>query len=138
MALDVGSEQKNLLLILSRQLAANLATPMFLINPAGMLCYYNEAAESIIGKPFELLGEVAVTDWAAQLDLTDLEGERISRAATPPGVAFLEHRPAHRLLLATTFDGVRRRIAVTAYPLFSKVDEFAGVVAIFWENSQAG
>jgi PAS domain-containing protein len=137
-ALDVGGEQKNLLLILARQLAANLATPMFLINPAGMLCYYNEAAESIIGKPFELLGEVPVSDWAATLDLADLAEEPIKRSDTPPGVAFLEHRPAHRLLLATAFDGKRRRIAVTAYPLFSKVDEFAGVVAIFWENSQAG
>jgi PAS domain-containing protein len=137
-ALEVGAEQKNLLLILARQLAANLATPMFLIDPGGTLCYYNEAAESIIGKPFEQLGEVPVVDWAATLDLADLDDQRIGRAATPPGVAFFEHRPAHQLLYATTFDGKRRRIAVTAYPLFSKRDEFAGVVAIFWENSQAG
>jgi PAS domain-containing protein len=137
-ALNAGGEQKNLLLILARQLAANLATAMFLIDPNGTLCYYNEAAESIIGTPFEQLGEVPVADWAAKLDLADLDGQSISRAATPAGVAFLEHRPAHRLLLATGFDGQRRRIAVTAYPLFSKVDEFAGVVAIFWENSKAG
>jgi len=137
-ALEVGAEQKNLLLILARQLAANLATPMFLIDPAGTLVYYNEAAESIIGKPFELLGEVPVIEWAGKLDLADLDGEPISRAATPPGVAFSEHRPAHQLLLATMFDGKRLRIAVTAYPLFSKRDEFAGVVAIFWESSQAG
>ena len=129
-----NSEQKNLLLILARQLAANLATPMFLIDQAGMLVYYNEAAEQIIGKPFEWMGEMPVADWAEPLELADLNGQPIGRSKTPPGVAFLEQRPDHRLLFATTFDGTRRRIEITAYPLFSKRDEFAGVVAIFWED----
>jgi PAS domain-containing protein len=132
------TQQKNLVLILSRQLAANLATPMFLIDIEGTLVYYNEPAEAIIGKAFEPTGEIPVAEWAASLNLEDLDGQPLSRAKTPAGIAFLEHRPAHQLLQATTFDGRKRRIEVTAYPLFSKRDEFAGVVAIFWESNDAG
>lgn len=132
------TQQKNLVLILSRQLAANLATPMFLIDVEGTLVYYNEPAEAIIGKAFEQTGEMPVAEWAASLNLEGLDGQPLSRARTPAGIAFLEHRPAHQLLLATTFDGKKRCIEITAYPLFSKRDEFAGVVAIFWESNDPG
>jgi PAS domain-containing protein len=134
----VDGQQKNLVLILSRQLAANLATPMFLIDPEGTLVFYNEPAEEVIGRPFEQTGEMPVAEWAAALNLEDPDGQKLSRTKTPPGVALLEHRPAHQTLVATTFDGQKRRIEVTAYPLFSKRDEFAGVVAIFWENGDGG
>jgi PAS domain-containing protein len=130
------TDQKNLVLILSRQLASNLATPMFLIDVNGTLVYYNEPAEAIIGRPFEQTGEMPVAEWAAGLSLEDLDGEPLSRTKTPAGIAFLEQRPAHRRLQATSFDGKKRCIEITAYPLFSRQDEFAGVVAIFWEGDK--
>jgi hypothetical protein len=37
-------------LILARELASNLATPMFLVDGCGMLVFFNEAAELVIGK----------------------------------------------------------------------------------------
>ena len=30
-------------------------------------------------------------------------------------------------------DGIRRRIEVTAFPLFAHADDMVGAVAIFWE-----
>jgi hypothetical protein len=51
-----GSGPKSLPLILARELASNLATPMFLIDATGTLVFYNEAAELLIGKPFAELG----------------------------------------------------------------------------------
>ena len=42
----------NLPLILARELASNLATPMFLLDDGGMLVFYNDAAELLLGKPF--------------------------------------------------------------------------------------
>ena len=47
-----GTSAKSLPLILARELAANLATPMFLIDENGNLVFYNDAAELLIGKPF--------------------------------------------------------------------------------------
>jgi len=49
-------------------------------------------------------------------------------------MTFWERRPAHRVLQATGYDGVRRRVEVTAYPLFGTTEEMHGVVAVFWET----
>jgi hypothetical protein len=34
-------------------------------------------------------------------------------------------------------DGVRKRLAVTAYPLFARGGEFVGAVAVFWETPRS-
>ena len=129
---------KSLVLILSRELAANLATPMLLIDQDGTLVYHNEAADQMLGKRFEELGEVPVADWPALLAFQNDEGRALRRQDTPPGIAFAQHRHAHRVFWLTTLDGMRRRVAVTAYPLWSKADEFAGVVTIFWDAPAGG
>ena len=51
---------RGLPLILARELAANLATPMFLLDARGVLVFYNDAAALLIGKPFAELGEIPV------------------------------------------------------------------------------
>ncbi len=129
-----GAGAKSLPLILARELAANLATPMFLIDAAGRLVYYNEAAEVLIGKSFGELGEIDANDFGQVLQLADPDGSPMRRRDSPAGVAFITRRPAHRQLLATGYDGVRRHVEVTAYPLFGATDEMHGVVTVFWET----
>ena len=129
---------KSLVLILSRELAANLATPTLLIDQDGTLVFHNEAAEQLLGRRFEDVGEVPYADYAATLDLRDDEGRVLRRADTPTGIAFFQPRPAHRVIWFTSRGGVRRRVAVTAYPLWSKADQFAGVVGIFWDAPEGG
>jgi PAS domain-containing protein len=131
---DAGGAPKSLPLILARELAANLATPMFLIDASGTLVFYNEAAELIIGKSFGELGEIAANDFGTVLQLTEPDGSPLRRRDTPAGVAFIERKPAHRVLVATGYDGVRRQVEVTAYPLFGATDEMHGVVTVFWET----
>jgi hypothetical protein len=125
---------KPLPLILARELASNLATPMFLLDMRGMLVYYNDAAAILIGKPFAELGEIPAGEFGAVLALTTLSGEPVRRRDTPAGVAFFEQRPSHKTLLATSYDGVRRRVEATAYPLFGATGEMHGVVSVFWEG----
>ena len=129
------SQAKSLPLILARELASNLATPMFLIDAAGMLIFYNDAAELMLGRPFAELGQVSALEFGAMLELTDLDGTPVRRRDTPAGVAFFERRPAHRDVMATTFDGTRRHVQATAYPLFGSGDEMHGVVTVFWDGS---
>ena len=131
--MDAAATPKSLPLILARELAANLATPMFLIGASGVLVFYNEAAELLIGRSFGELGEVAATDFGAVLQLTESDGTPLRRRDTPAGVAFFERRPAHRVLIATGYDGVRRTVDCTAYPLFGAANEMHGVVTVFWE-----
>jgi len=132
--LGTPGSPKSLPLILARELASNLATPMFLLDAGGMLVFYNDAASMLLGKPFAELGEIPSGEFGASLNLTNTEGEPIRRRDTPSGVAFYEGRPAHMSVMATSYDGVRRGYEATAYPLLGATGEMHGVVAVFWPS----
>ena len=123
-------------LILARELAANLATPMFLIDDQGTLVYVNEAAELMLGKSLTDVGSITANEFGARLQLAELDGSSMRRRDSPAGVAFFQREPAHRTLLATTLDGTRRPFEVTAYPLFGRVGEMHGVLTVFWKAKQ--
>ena len=132
-----SSGARSLPLILAREFAANLATPMFLIDAQGVLVFYNDAAALLLGKSFGELGEIPAEDFGAALDLATPEGGPIRRRDSPAGVAFFEHRPAHATVLATAYDGVRRTYEATAYPLFAAAGDMHGVISVFWEERPA-
>ena len=132
-SLGVPGSPKSLPLILARELAANLATPMFLMDPGGMLVFYNDAAALLLGKPFAELGEIPSGDFGASLQLSTTDGKRLLRRDTPSGIAFFEHRPSHQTVMATSYDGVRRSYEATAYPLLGATGEMHGVLVVFWE-----
>jgi hypothetical protein len=106
---------------------------MFLIDATGTLVFYNEAAELLIGKPFAELGEIPALEFGEVLQLSDSDGSTLRRRDTPAGIAFFEQRPSHKLVMATGYDGVRRHVEVTAYPLFGAADDMHGVLTVFWE-----
>jgi PAS domain-containing protein len=128
---------KPLPLILARELASNLATAMFLLDARGVLVFYNDAAARIIGKAYGELGEIPAEEFGTLLQLKTPEGEPLRRRDTPAGIAFFERRPAHKTLAAIGFDGVRRVVHATAYPLFGTAAEMHGVVSVFWEVADA-
>ncbi|HUV10299.1 MAG TPA: PAS domain-containing protein [Acidimicrobiia bacterium] len=127
-----GNGARSLPLILARELASNLSTPMFLLDASMNLVYFNEAAEQLIGKPFAEIGEVSGEDFGTVLALAEADGSHLRRRDSPAGVAFFDRHPAHRTLQATGYDGVRRLVDATAFPLFGKNGEMHGVVNVFW------
>ena len=133
-SLGVPGAPKSLPLILARELAANLATPMFLMDPGGMLVFYNDAAALLLGKPFAELGEIPSGDFGASLQLSTTSGQRLLRRESPSGIAYFEHRPSHQTVMATSYDGVRRTYEATAYPLLGATGEMHGVLVVFWEG----
>jgi PAS domain-containing protein len=126
---------KSLPLILARELATNLSTAMFLLDAEGTLVFFNDAAELLIGKPFAELGEISAADFGEVLELAEPDGSPLRRRDAPAGVAFIERRPAHRTLLATGYDGQRRLLEATAYPLLGNAGEMHGVVSVFWSHA---
>src|SRR6185295_20064057 len=103
--LGVPGTPKSLPLILARELAANLATPMFLMDAGGMLVFYNDAAALLLGKPFAELGEIPAGEFGAVLELATPDGEIVRRRDSPAGIAFFQQRPAHATVVATAYDG---------------------------------
>lgn len=133
----MSEQEHNLVLILARGLASSIATPMFLVDPDGNLVYFNEPAEEILGTTYAEEGEMAPEEWGTAFKPLDLQtGEELPLAALPLSVALSERKPAHRTMRITGRDEVSRPIAVTAFPLWARADEFVGAVSIFWEEKE--
>jgi PAS domain-containing protein len=130
-----GRKQKNLVLILAREFASTLATPVFVADAEGNLVFYNEPAEIVLGQPFAEAGEMPAERWADIFRLERLDGSPLPLDEIPAGVALLERREAHAEFRLTGLDGVRRDISATALPLFARDDQLVGVVALFWEHA---
>jgi PAS domain-containing protein len=128
-----GTAPRSLPLILARELSANLATPMFLLDATGTLVYYNDAAEQMLGRTYAELGPVSADEFGTMLQLADIDGTPLRRRDSPAGIAFINREPSHRKLAATTLDGRRETFECTAYPLFGKADQMHGVLALFWK-----
>jgi PAS domain-containing protein len=126
--------QKSLVLILAREFASNLATPIYIADADERLVYFNEPAEEIAGRSFAETGEIPVREWAEMLAPHAADGQPLRREEMPGGIAFTERRPAHGNLSMTGLDGITRDIATTAFPLFGPDEEFHGIMVIFWEQ----
>jgi PAS domain-containing protein len=123
---------KHLVLILAREFASALATPMMLTDAEGTLVFFNEAAEQILGGTFAETGELSFDEWSARLAPRTTASAPLPLERRPVAIALYERRATHERFVFTGFDGAEREIAVTAFPLFAHADEFVGVVAIFW------
>jgi PAS domain S-box-containing protein len=125
---------KHLVLILAREFASNLATPMLIVDAEGTLVFFNEAAEDIVGGSFAEIGEMAMKDFSASFSPRLPDGTPLPEERRPTRIALEERRPAHEEMQVTSRDGEERRVALTAFPLFAQQDEFVGIVAIFWRE----
>jgi PAS domain-containing protein len=125
---------KHLVLILARELAANVATPMLLVDPDQVLVFFNEAAEQLLGETFAGTGETSVVSWGRRHAPERLDGTPYPLAEFPLSTALLSKRPAHDSFRFVGADGVKREVTAAAYPLLAQSDEFAGAVVLFWQR----
>jgi PAS domain-containing protein len=125
--------QQEIEVILARQLADYLALPIFLVDQAGHLLFYNEPAERLLGHRFEESGPMPAEEWATIFRPTDEDDRPLSPEQLPLMIALRAGRPAHSGFWIRGLDGVLRRIYVTAFPLIGQADRRLGAVAIFWE-----
>ncbi|MGZ8580871.1 MAG: PAS domain-containing protein [Actinomycetota bacterium] len=128
--------QHHLVLILARDFASRLATPVFLVDVRGTVIYFNEAAERVLGRRYMEGAGMAAEEWSTLFAPSDDDGNPIELNALPLGVAILERHPDHRMLRIRSIDGTERRIEVTAFPLFAHEDECLGAIAVFWETPE--
>ncbi len=130
---DERPKQRNLVLILARQFAAQLATAVFLVDAAGTAIYYNEAAERLLGRRFIEGHGMSAEEWSTVFHPSDDDGNLVPLQELPIGVAILHREPSHGSVTIRGADGVHRRIEITSFPLFAHTDDFVGAIAIFWQ-----
>src|SRR6266487_4028435 len=120
--------QKEIEMILARQLASCLALPIFLVDPGGALVFYNEPAEAILGRRFEETGEMPASEWSSFFSPTDSAGAPVQPGAMPLTIALEEGRPSHHRFWIRGLDNVSRHIEVTAIPLLGQAQRHLGAM----------
>lgn len=126
--------QHEIEVILLRQLASCLAMPIFIVDPAGTLIYYNEPAEVLLGMRFEETGAMAAAEWSTSFRPIDREGTPLAPDELPLSATLAQRKPVHSDFWIHGLDGVQRHLSVTAFPLDGQSGHLLGAVALFWEN----
>jgi PAS domain-containing protein len=119
--------------ILLRELAGHLSMPIFVVDPAGDLLFYNEPAEQLLGSRFDETGMMPFEEWSTIFSPTDRDGAPIAPDALPLAIAVQQRRPAQGDMWIQGLDGARRALTVTAIPLEGQWGDHLGAAAIFWE-----
>ncbi|MDP8904543.1 MAG: PAS domain-containing protein [Chloroflexota bacterium] len=125
--------QRDVGLILMRQLASGLAVPVLLVDEAGDLLFFNEAAEILLGQRFDEVGDVSLGPRRRAFAFRNEAGAPLPDDEVPLVVAMRELRPVHRRVWGRGFDGIDRLVEVTAFPLLGGGGHLIGGVAMFWE-----
>jgi PAS domain-containing protein len=122
-------------LILARNLLTNISIPAFLADSRGGVVFYNEAAESLLGMPFQHARNMDPEEWRARFGPFDGARERIPFEEEPLTIALREARPVHVPLYIRSADGEVHHIEVSAFPLTTN-EETTGVIGIFWRTEE--
>jgi len=133
-----GISQNEVEVILLRHLASYLAVPVFVADKNGDVIYFNEAAESIIGRQFEETDTLSMAERFQAFRPLDDEGAPISAEEMPMAAALREQQPVHRRFRLHGFDGTPHYIEATAFPLIGQARRRLGVVVLFWEIDEGG
>jgi PAS domain-containing protein len=122
-------------IILTRQLAGYLGVPLFLVDPEGNLLFYNEAAETILGRRFDETGAMPSAEWSQAFTPVDKEDRPVASEDLPLMRTLATRRPAHKCFRIRGLDGQIRSIEVASIPIIGLNGDFVGAAALFWESA---
>jgi PAS domain-containing protein len=124
--------QQSLQLILARNLISTLSTAAFIVDPQGMVAFYNEAAGDFLGLHYEETGKMPLSDWRAAIDPVDADGGPVPHEDLPISVALRERRPVHTTSRIRGGGPQHEQIEMLALPLIGTSDQHEGAVGVFW------
>ncbi len=103
-------------LLLARNFIAATLTPGFIVDPDGVMIFFNEAAAQLIGRRFEESGRLTREEWN-EIGPVDERGRPISSGDLPLTIALREGIPAIGRFRIKTDQGALMEIEVSANPL---------------------
>ena len=127
------SSPKPIQIILARQLASSLATPILIVDTLGTLIFYNEPAEVILDQRFEETWEMSADKWTALFAVADEARNPIAPEDRPMMMALSERRPFSRTVWMRCGHREWLHVSITAFPLIGEERQFLGAQMIFWE-----
>lgn len=128
--------QRPLELILARNLLASLSTPALLVNRAGEIVFFNDAASVLLAKRFEETGPMSAAEWTEMFGPLDDDGKPIPVDRQPLAETLRRNRPGHARHRIRSCDGAEHAIAVSGLPIVG-TDGSQGAMLFFWaEDSE--
>jgi PAS domain-containing protein len=120
--------------IMARGFTSNLTTPAFLVDDAGNLIFFNEAAGHLLGVRFEEAGTMGPMEWGARFSPSAMDGHALPFEELPLAIALEHSRPAHSTMRIRSARGDLHDIEVTAFPVVGRSGK-RGAIAIFWDRT---
>jgi PAS domain-containing protein len=120
-------------LILARNLISSIQLAAFIVDPDGVVSFFNDAAGELIGRRFEEVGHLRREEWSSSFGPFDQFGEVMPTDSLPLTVALREGLPANGRFTVRAADGPLVQVDVTALPLVG-VEGFAGAIVAFWRT----
>ena len=123
---------KSIQLILARQLASCIATPVLLVDDENALIYYNEPAEAIFNQRFDETGEMPASEWTTRFAAVDEDRNPIPDDDRPMKRAIVEGCPIAQTMWLRSSNGAWLHLRITAIPLLGEKGVLCGAMSIFW------
>jgi PAS domain-containing protein len=124
--------QQSLDLILARNLISGIKLASFLIDPDGVLVFFNDAAGELIGRRFEEVGRLDREEWNSTFGPFDEFGQLTPTDSMPLTKALREGLPAHDRFHVSVGGDKLLEVDVSALPL-TTAEGFQGAIVVFWE-----
>src|SRR3954454_14335163 len=104
-------------LILARNLISAVELAAFIVDPEGVVVFFNEAAGELIGRRFEEVGRLEREEWTSQFGPYDEFGQLLPTDSLPLTVALREGLPANGRFHVRVRDEELIEVDVSALPL---------------------
>jgi PAS domain-containing protein len=122
-------------LILARNLISAVELAAFIVDPDGVVVFFNDAAGELIGKRFDEVGQLNREEWNSQFGPFDEFGQLVPTDSLPLTVALREGLPANGRFRVRARGEELIETEVSALPLVT-ADGFQGAVVVFWRAEQ--
>jgi PAS domain-containing protein len=120
-------------LILARNLISGITLAAFLVDPNGVLVFFNDSAGELIGRRFEEVGRLRREEWNSEFGPFDEFGKLMPTDSLPVTLALRQGLPAHDRFRVSGPDDELIEVDVSALPLGS-ADGFKGAIVVFWRS----
>ena len=123
---------KSIQIILARQLASCIATPILIVDAQNSLIFYNEPAETIFSQRFDETGEMPVAEWTTRFAAVDDDRNPIPLEDRPMMRVLAEGCPVSKTMWLRSSSGDWQHVHITAFPLIGEKGLLFGAMSIFW------
>jgi PAS domain-containing protein len=118
-------------LILARNLISSIQLAALLIDPDGILLFFNDSAGELIGRRFEEVGRLRREQWNSEFGPFDEFGKLVPTDSMPLTVALRQGLPANDRVHIRVRDEELIEVDVSALPL-TTAEGFQGAIVAFW------